>query len=87
MGRGFAWLDTGTRESLLEAAEFVRTLESRQGVRIACPEEIAFLNGWISASQLETLGAKLEKGGYGRYLLAVARQGKGPPGHPSFGEP
>jgi glucose-1-phosphate thymidylyltransferase len=77
MGRGFAWLDTGTPESLLEAGEFVRTLESRQGVRIACPEEIAFLNGWISVSQLETLGAKLEKGGYGRYLLAVARQGGG----------
>jgi glucose-1-phosphate thymidylyltransferase len=77
MGRGFAWLDTGTPESLIEAAEFVRTLESRQGVRIACPEEIAFLSGWISASQLEALGAKLEKGGYGRYLLAVARQGGG----------
>ena len=77
MGRGFAWLDTGTPESLIEAAEFVRTLESRQGVRIACPEEIAFVNGWISASQLEALGAKLEKGGYGRYLLAVARQGAG----------
>jgi glucose-1-phosphate thymidylyltransferase len=77
MGRGFAWLDTGTPESLIEAAEFVRTLESRQGVRIACPEEIAFLNGWISASQLETLGAKLEKGGYGRYLMSIARQAGG----------
>ena len=76
MGRGFAWLDTGTPESLLEAAEFVRTLESRQGVRIACPEEIAFVNGWISASQLEALGIKLGKGGYGRYLLAVAQQGE-----------
>jgi glucose-1-phosphate thymidylyltransferase len=85
MGRGFAWLDTGTPESLLEAGEFVRTLESRQGVRIACPEEIAFLNGWISVSQLETLGAKLEKGGYGRYLLAVARQGGDPTGQPSGG--
>ena len=74
MGRGFAWLDTGTPESLLEAAEFVRTLASRQGVRIACPEEVAFVNGWISASQLEALGAKLEKGGYGRYLLSVAQQ-------------
>jgi glucose-1-phosphate thymidylyltransferase len=74
MGRGFAWLDTGTPESLIEAGEFVRTLESRQGVRIACPEEIAFLNGWISASQLEALGAKLQKGGYGQYLLGVARQ-------------
>ena len=71
MGRGFVWLDTGTPESLLEAAEFVRTLESRQSMRIACPEEIAFLNGWISASQLETLGAKLGKGSYGRYLLSL----------------
>jgi glucose-1-phosphate thymidylyltransferase len=77
MGRGIAWLDTGTPESLLEAAEFVRALASRQGMRIACPEEIAFINGWISASHLETLGAKLEKGGYGRYLLAVAAQGGG----------
>ena len=74
MGRGFAWLDTGTPESLLEAAEFVRTLASRQGVRIACPEEVAFVNGWISASQLEALGAKLEKSGYGRYLLSVTQQ-------------
>jgi glucose-1-phosphate thymidylyltransferase len=74
MGRGFAWLDTGTPESLLEAAEFVRTLQSRQGVRIACPEEIAFLNNWISVSQLETLGAKLEKGDYGGYLLSLAQQ-------------
>ncbi len=77
MGRGFAWLDTGTPESLIEAAEFVRTIETRQGVRIACPEEIAFLNGWISAAQLEALGAKLQKGSYGRYLLSVARQGVG----------
>ncbi len=75
MGRGFAWLDTGTPESLLEAGEFVRTLASRQGVRIACPEEVSFLNGWISAGQLERLGAKLGKSGYGRYLLSVAKQG------------
>ena len=75
MGRGFAWLDTGTPESLLEAGAFVRTLESRQGVRIACPEEISFINGWISAGQLESLGAKLGKSGYGRYLVSVAKHG------------
>lgn len=72
MGRGFAWLDTGTPDSLLEAAEFVRTLESRQGLRIACPEEIAARQGWISAAQLVALGEKLTKGDYGRYLLRVA---------------
>ena len=73
MGRGFAWLDTGTPDSLLEAAEFVRTLESRQDLRIACPEEIAFQQGWISASQLTFLGEVLAKGDYGRYLLRIAR--------------
>ncbi len=72
MGRGFAWLDTGTPDSLLEAGEFVRTLESRQGLRIACPEEIAFRRGWISSRQLAALGEKLAKGDYGRYLLRVA---------------
>ena len=74
MGRGFAWLDTGTPDSLLEAGEFVRTLESRQGLRIACPEEIACRQGWISAQQLETLGQRLAKGDYGRYVLGVARE-------------
>ncbi|WP_199089672.1 glucose-1-phosphate thymidylyltransferase RfbA [Bosea sp. ASV33] len=73
MGRGFAWLDTGTPDSLLEAGEFVRTLESRQGLRIACPEEIAARQGWISAAQLTLLGEKLAKGDYGRYLINVAR--------------
>jgi glucose-1-phosphate thymidylyltransferase len=72
MGRGFAWLDTGTPDSLLEAGEFVRTLESRQGLRIACPEEIAFRRGWISSRQLAALGEKLAKGDYGRYLMRVA---------------
>lgn len=73
MGRGFAWLDTGTPDSLLEAGEFVRTLESRQGLRIACPEEIATRQGWISAAQLTALGEKLAKSEYGQYLLRRAK--------------
>lgn len=73
MGRGFAWLDTGTPDSLLEAGEFVRTLESRQGLRIACPEEIAARQGWISAAQLTSLGEKLAKSDYGQYLLRMAK--------------
>jgi glucose-1-phosphate thymidylyltransferase len=73
MGRGFAWLDTGTPDSLLEAGEFVRTLEARQGLRVACPEEIAARQGWISKAELTALGDKLAKGDYGRYLLHVAR--------------
>ena len=68
MGRGFAWLDTGTPDSLLEAAEFVRTLEKRQGFKMACPEEIAFEKGFIDANQLDRLAEKLGKSGYGRYL-------------------
>jgi glucose-1-phosphate thymidylyltransferase len=71
MGRGFAWLDTGTPESLLEAAEFVRTLEKRQGFKIACPEEIAFDQGFIDTAQLETLVAALGKSDYGRYLRTM----------------
>lgn len=74
MGRGFAWLDTGTPDSLLEAGEFVRTLESRQGLRIACPEEIAARQGWISISELTNLGEKLRKGDYGQYVLHVAQE-------------
>ncbi|HEY8381970.1 MAG TPA: glucose-1-phosphate thymidylyltransferase RfbA [Microvirga sp.] len=72
MGRGFAWLDTGTPDSLVEASEFVRALEKRQGFRIACPEEIAFHSGWISQDELVALGAKLSKSTYGQYLLRVA---------------
>ena len=72
MGRGFAWLDTGTPDALLEAAEFVRAIERRQGLRIACPEEIAFTSGWIDRQQLEGLGRDLSKSTYGRYLLHVA---------------
>ena len=72
MGRGYAWLDTGTPDSLLEAGEFVRALEKRQGFRIACPEEIAFTQGWISAADVERLGRALEKSDYGRYVLALS---------------
>lgn len=73
MGRGFAWLDTGTPDSLLEAGEFVRTLESRQGLRIACPEEIAYRQGWIEANHLTALGEQLAKSDYGKYLLQVVK--------------
>ena len=71
MGRGYAWLDTGTPDSLLEAAEFVRTLEKRQGFKIACPEEIAYQRGFIDAAQLERLAAALGKNGYGGYLRTM----------------
>ena len=72
MGRGYAWLDTGTPDSLLEAGEFVRALEKRQGFRIACPEEIAFASGWISREELIAQAQKLVKSDYGRYLLRIA---------------
>jgi len=71
MGRGFAWLDTGTPDSLLEAAEFVRTLEKRQGFKIACPEEIAFDRGFIDANQLERISQDFGKGAYGDYLRSI----------------
>jgi glucose-1-phosphate thymidylyltransferase len=76
MGRGFAWLDTGTHASLLDAGQFVRVLEERQGLKICCPEEIAFSNGFIDAEQLERLGKPLVKSGYGDYLLRIAKAGK-----------
>ncbi|OWK39244.1 Glucose-1-phosphate thymidylyltransferase 2 [Pseudomonas oleovorans subsp. oleovorans] len=72
LGRGFAWLDTGTHESLLEAAQFVETIEKRQGYKVACIEEIAFNNGWMSKEQLQQAGKLMSKNSYGQYLLAVA---------------
>jgi glucose-1-phosphate thymidylyltransferase len=69
MGRGFAWLDTGTHDSLLEAASFIATLQKRQGLQVACPEEIAYRQGWIDGEALSRLAAPLKKNGYGRYLL------------------
>ena len=74
MGRGMAWLDTGTHESLLEASTFVETIEKRQGLKIACPEEIAFRLGYISGEELEKIGAHMNKSDYGQYLLSVARE-------------
>ena len=76
MGRGYAWLDTGTHDSLLEAGQFIATLEKRQGLKVACPEEIAFRTGWINAAQLEALAAPMLKNGYGQYLHAGA-EGQG----------
>lgn len=73
MGRGYAWLDTGTHDSLLEAASFIATLQKRQGLQVACPEEIAFRQGWITTSQLEALAASLRKNGYGQYLLSLLK--------------
>jgi glucose-1-phosphate thymidylyltransferase len=75
LGRGYAWLDTGTHQSLLEASTFMETIEARQGLRVCCPEEIAFGNGWIDREQLERLAAPLAKNGYGQYLLELARRG------------
>jgi glucose-1-phosphate thymidylyltransferase len=74
MGRGYAWLDTGTHETLLDASQFIATLENRQGLKVACPEEIAYRQQWINAAQLEKLAQPLTKNGYGQYLLRVLKE-------------
>ena len=73
LGRGFAWLDTGTHDSLLEAGQFVQTLEKSQGLKVACLEEIAFHKGWMSESELMSQGNRLQKTDYGQYLLKVSK--------------
>lgn len=78
MGRGFAWLDTGTHSSLLDAAQYVKVTEDRQGLKIACPEEIAWRKGFIDATQLERIAAPLRKSGYGEYLIDLLRRGPCP---------
>ncbi|PND30129.1 glucose-1-phosphate thymidylyltransferase [Achromobacter pulmonis] len=74
MGRGYAWLDTGTHDSLLDASQFIATLERRQGLKVACPEEIAYRQGWIDAEQLARLAQPLIKNGYGQYLLQILKE-------------
>jgi len=75
LGRGYAWLDTGTHESLIEAANYIETIENRQGLKVCCPEEIAYLNGWIDAEQVLRLAAPLAKSGYGQYLQSLVAHG------------
>lgn len=78
MGRGYAWLDTGTHESLIEASNFIQTIENRQGLKVCCPEEIAYRNGYINAEQLEKLAKPLAKNGYGQYLMRLLQEGLTP---------
>ena len=75
LGRGYAWLDTGTHESLVEASSYIETIEKRQGLRVCCPEEIAWSNGWIDDAQLRALAQPLAKNGYGQYLLGLLEHG------------
>ena len=73
MGRGYTWLDTGTHASLLQASNFIQVMEERQGLKIACPEEIAFMKGFIDAAQVEKLANQLLKSGYGQYLMSLLK--------------
>jgi len=75
LGRGQAWLDTGTHDSLLDAANFVQVMQARQGLQIACPEEIAYRRGWIDTEAVLRLAEPLKKNGYGRYLIELVSQG------------
>ena len=74
MGRGFAWLDTGTHDSLLDAAGFIATLQKRQGLMVACPEEIAYRQGWVTAEAVEKVAAQLSKNSYGQYLSKILNE-------------
>ena len=74
MGRGYVWLDTGTHESMLDASQFIETIERRQGLKVACPEEVAWRLGWISSAELEALAQPLAKSGYGQYLLGLLKE-------------
>lgn len=76
LGRGYAWLDTGTHESMLAASQFIQTIECRQGLKVCCPEEIAYRNGWIDATQLQKLAQPMEQNAYGRYLLDIVNEKK-----------
>ena len=76
LGRGYAWLDTGTHESLIDASDFIRTIERRTGMMVACPEEIAFEQGWLSPEELKRSASGLLKTDYGRYLMHLAEDGK-----------
>lgn len=76
IGRGTAWLDTGTHESLMQAGQFIETIERRQGLKICCPEEVAYFNRWIDEAQLARMGEELQKSGYGEYLLSLLRRGE-----------
>ncbi len=73
MNRGFAWLDTGTHESMMDASNFIQIIQNRQGIQVGCPEEIAYRMGWIDTDQIEKLAKPMMKNGYGKYLLSIIR--------------